>query len=52
MSRATLLCVLLAFAGLLAGCAARQYPVRDDHDHTPGPPLMPLPSHQSDTEGG
>ena len=44
--------VFWALAGLLAGCAAHEYPVRDDHDHTPGPALMPLPAHQSDTEGG
>ncbi|MCZ2498551.1 hypothetical protein GN316_17455 [Xylophilus sp. Kf1] len=44
---------LLALAAVfLAGCAAPDYPVRDDHDHTPGPPLMPAPVPQSDPSGG
>jgi hypothetical protein len=34
---------------LLAGCAAKDYPARDDHDHTPGPPL---PAMSSMPEGG
>ena len=38
---------------LLAGCAAAtDYPARDDHDHTPGPPLLPAPPVSSMPEGG
>lgn len=50
--KAPALGLFLALACLVAGCAAPEYPVRDDHDHTPGPALMPLPAHQSETEGG
>lgn len=45
-------CALLAVAALAAGCAATEYPVRDDHDHTPGPPLMPVHPPQSEPAGG
>ena len=43
----------LGFALLLAGCAAAtDYPARDDHDHTPGPPLLPVAPMSSMPEGG
>jgi len=51
MKRAALF-VSLLLAGLLVACAAKEYPVRDDHDHTPGPALTPLNPPQSDAEGG
>lgn len=51
MTRAAL-CVFMLLAGIVAGCAAKEYPVRDDHDHTPGPALMPAQPTRSDPEGG